>query len=109
MRLNALAPIVLGSRPASRSERISRSWLNRARTFLTVRSDLVDVVSYVTANGSGGGEASTVPAAGEAILVIELCASSSNAIMVRASDHVAAQRDAAAEAVDDAVRATATA
>jgi hypothetical protein len=75
---------------------------------LTVRGDLVDVVSYVATNSSPT-DALTVPVAGEAILVIELYDSSSNAIMVRASDRVAAKREADNETADQVVRATATA
>ncbi|HVN86762.1 MAG TPA: hypothetical protein VMW17_18170, partial [Candidatus Binatia bacterium] len=74
---------------------------------LTVRGDLVDVVSYVTPN-TNPTDAVTVPVAGEAILVIELYDSISNSIMVRASDRVAAKREAEGETADQVVHATAT-
>jgi hypothetical protein len=72
---------------------------------LTVRGDLVDVVPYANVNDP---TALTVPVAGEAILVIQLYDSTSNAIMVRASDHVAAKREVDSETADETVRATAT-
>ncbi|HTO57707.1 MAG TPA: DUF3313 family protein, partial [Pseudomonadales bacterium] len=75
---------------------------------LTVRGDLVDVVSYLTPNASPT-DSITVPVAGEAILVIELYDSSSNAIMVRASSPVTAKREADGETADQVVHATATA
>jgi len=76
---------------------------------LTVRGDLLDVVSYVPANAGGENEALTLPVAGEAILVLELYDSRSNAIMVRASERITAKRVAETETADDAVRATARA
>ena len=60
-----------------------------------VRGDLLDVVSYVPENASGKDDQLTVPNVGTAILVLELHDSVSNAIMVRASDHVVAKHDAA--------------
>src|SRR5262249_21793680 len=73
---------------------------------LAVKGNLLDVVTF---NTKGETEPLTVPVAGEAILVLELYDSLSNAIMVRASDRVAAKRDAETETEEQAVRATATA
>ncbi len=73
---------------------------------LTVRGDLLDVVSYVPENAAGKDDQLTVPNVGEAILVLELHDSTSNAIMVRASDHVVAKHDADMATADEAVRAT---
>ena len=72
---------------------------------LTVRGDLLDVVSYVPENASGEDDQLTVPNVGKAILVLELHDSTSNAIMVRASNHVVAKHDAGATTADQAVRA----
>ena len=73
---------------------------------LTVRGDLLDVVSYVPENASGKSDQLTVPNVGEAILVLELHDSISSAIMVRASDHVVAKHDVDTATADEAVRAT---
>ena len=74
---------------------------------LTIRGDLVDVVSFVPANASGKNDPLTVPEVGEANLVLELFDSSSNAIMVRASEHVVAKHEADTKTAADAVKATA--
>ena len=75
---------------------------------LTIRGDLVDVVSFVPANASGKNDPLTVPEVGEANLVLELYDSSSDAIMVRASEHVVAKHEADTKTAADAVKATAT-
>ena len=73
---------------------------------LTVRGDLLDVVSYVPENAAGKDDQLTVPNVGAAILVLELHDSVTSAIMVRASDHVVAKHDADMATADEAVRAT---
>jgi len=74
---------------------------------LTIRGDLVDVVSFVPANASGKNDPLTVPEVGEANLVLELFDSSSDAIMVRASEHVVARHEAETKTAAEAVKATA--
>jgi hypothetical protein len=76
---------------------------------LTLRAGLVDVVSFVPANASGKNDPLTVPAVGEATLVLELYDSSSDAIMVRASEHVVAKHEADTKTAAEAVQATAKA
>jgi len=73
---------------------------------LTVRGDLLDVVSYVPESARAEGDRSTALAVGEAILVLELHDSISSAIMVRASNHVAAKAKPDGQTADEAVRAT---
>jgi hypothetical protein len=73
---------------------------------LMVRGILLDVVSYVPENASGKDDQLTVPNVGQAILVLELHDSTSNAIMVRASNHVVAKHDEGATTADQAVRAS---
>jgi hypothetical protein len=76
---------------------------------LTVRGDLVDVVSFIPKSQNAKGELLTIPDIGEANLVLELFDSTSDAIMVRASEHVAATHAAGAPPTTaaDAVKATA--
>jgi hypothetical protein len=73
---------------------------------MMVRGDLLDVVSYVPGNASAESDQLTVPAVGEAILVLELHDSITSAIMVRASNHVAAKSNQERQTADQAVRAT---
>ena len=76
---------------------------------LTIRGDLVDVVSFIPPAQNGKGDLLSIPDIGEANLVMELYDSSSDAIMVRASEHVAAKHTAGAPPTTaaDAVKATA--
>jgi len=74
---------------------------------LTIRGNLVDVVSFVPANASGKNDPLTVPEVGEANLVLELYDSSSDAIMVRATEHVVAKHEPDTKTAADAVKATA--
>ena len=102
--------------PVGHRRRRFREELAKSRSFtltnatgpdvLTVRGDLLDVVSYVPENAAGKDDQLTVPNVGAAILVLELHDSVSSAIMVRASDHVVAKHDADMATADEAVRAT---
>jgi len=74
---------------------------------MLVRGDLLDVVSYVPEDANGANDRAVVFAVGEAILVLELHDSITSAIMVRASNHVAAKAKPDELAADEAVRATA--
>ena len=76
---------------------------------LTVRGDLLDVVSFIPKAQNAKGDLLTIPDIGEANLVLELFDSTSDAIMVRASEHVAAKHAAGAPPTTaaDAVKATA--
>ncbi|HET6471567.1 MAG TPA: DUF3313 family protein [Pseudomonadales bacterium] len=74
---------------------------------LTIRGDLVDVVSFVPANANGKNDPLTVPEVGEANLVLELYDSSSDAIMVRATEHVVAKHEPDTKTAAEAVKATA--
>jgi len=76
---------------------------------LTLRGSLVDVVSFVPPNASGKNDPLTVPAVGEATLVLELYDSTSDAIMVRASEHVVSKHEADTKTAAEAVQATAKA
>jgi hypothetical protein len=76
---------------------------------LTVHGNLVDVVSFIPPAQNAKGDLLTIPDIGEANLVLELFDSTSDAIMVRASEHVAAKHDAGAAPTTaaEAVKATA--
>jgi hypothetical protein len=74
---------------------------------MMVRGDLLDVASYVPENASAEQDQLTVPAVGEAILVLELHDSISTAIMVRASNRVAAKSKPDGLTADQTVRAAA--